>query len=526
MNTLPVIDIVVILLYLIAMVWVGYYFSRKNNNQAQFTKASGHIPGWAIGLSIYATFLSSNTFLGVPGKAFGGNWNAFAFSLSMPLAAWVAAKFFVPFYRSTGEISAYTNLEHRFGSWARTYAVVCFILTQIARMGSIFFGLSLTLQALTGYDMKLIMLLTGICIILYTVMGGIEAVIWTEVVQGILKTVGAVLILYLVISKVDGGISAIHEIGVTNNKFSLGSLNVDFTTSTFWVVLIYGFFINLNNFGMDQNYVQRYHTATSKKEASKSIWLCVWIYIPASFLFFIIGSCLFAYYQQNPELLQSIRIQAATERLGINASAADISLLAGSLKPEDFGDKVMPHFMVTMIPAGILGLIISAILSAGMSTISSGMNASATVFSEDIYKRYINKNVSEKSGLRALYVGTVVFGLLGMFAGVLMIGVKSVLDIWWQLSGIFAGGMLGLFLLGIISKRSGNKAALIGTFLGILVILWMTFSYLIPEEYAFLRNPLHANMIIVVGTLVIFLFGVLFSDRSKNKHTQTEHPNI
>lgn len=150
MQTLPVIDIVVILIYLVAMVYVGYFFSRKNKSQDQFTKASGHIPGWAIGLSIYATFLSSNTFLGVPGKAFGSNWNAFAFSLSMPLAAWVAVKYFIPFYRSTGEISAYTNLEKRFAPWARTYAVVCFIFTQIARMGSIFFGLSLTLQALTG----------------------------------------------------------------------------------------------------------------------------------------------------------------------------------------------------------------------------------------------------------------------------------------------------------------------------------------------------------------------------------------
>jgi Na+(H+)/acetate symporter ActP len=139
MKTLPIIDLAVICLYLVAMVYVGYFFSRKNKNAGQFTTASGRIPGWAIGLSIYATFLSSNTFLGVPGKAFGTNWNAFAFSISMPLAAWVAAKYFVPFYRSTGEVSAYTNLEKRFGPWARTYAVVCFLLTQIARMGSIFF---------------------------------------------------------------------------------------------------------------------------------------------------------------------------------------------------------------------------------------------------------------------------------------------------------------------------------------------------------------------------------------------------
>lgn len=517
MKTLPLIDIGIILLYLVAMVYVGYAFSRKNKSAGQFTTASGHIPGWAIGLSIYATFLSSNTFLGVPGKAFGSNWNAFAFSLSMPLAAWVAAKYFVPFYRSTGEVSAYTNLEKRFGAWARTYAVVCFLLTQIARMGSIFFGLSLTLQALTGYNMQMIMLVTGACIILYTVMGGIEAVIWTEVVQGILKTLGAVLIVYLVVSNVDGGIGKIFEVGSNDNKFSLGSIDLDFTQSGFWVILLYGFFINLNNFGMDQNYVQRYHTATSKKEASKSIWLCVWIYVPASLLFFVIGTCLYAYYQHNPGLLDPVKLQVAAERLGSGASSAELSALASSLKPEDYGDKVMPHFMVTMIPAGLVGLIISAILSAGMSTISSGMNASATVFAEDIYKRYIRNGISGKSELRLLHIGTVVFGLLGMIAGVLMIGVKSVLDIWWQLSGIFAGGMLGLFLLGIISKRSGNIAALIGAVTGILVIMWMTFSNLIPEEYSQFRNPLHANMTIVVGTLVIFLVGILVSSLKKKK---------
>ena len=217
----------------------------------------------------------------------------------------------------------------------------------------------------------------------------------------------------------------------------------------------------------------------------------------------------------NPQLLEPVRLQAAMERLGSNASPAAITALAHTLQPEDFGDKVMPHFMVTMIPAGLLGLIISAILSAGMSTISSGMNASATVFAEDIYKRYFKKELSNREGLRLLHVGTVVFGLLGMFAGVLMIGIKSVLDIWWQLSGIFAGGMLGLFLLGIVSKKTGNAAALGGTIIGILVILWMSFSYFIPDQYAFLRNPLHANMIIVVGTLTLFLAGLLLTGKNR-----------
>src|SRR5215213_3755614 len=237
MKNLPVLDIVIILLYLVAMVLVGLYFSRKNKNADQFTKASGKIPGWAIGMSIYATFLSSNTFLGVPGKAFGSNWNAFVFSISMPFAAWVASKYFVPFYRGTGEISAYTHLENRFGPWARTYTVICFLLTQLARMGSIFFGIALSLQALIGYPMSTIMIVMGICIILYTVMGGMEAVIWTEVVQGIIKTLGALLILYLIVADMPGGVSSIIDIGTSNQKFSLGSLSPDLTESTFWVVL-------------------------------------------------------------------------------------------------------------------------------------------------------------------------------------------------------------------------------------------------------------------------------------------------
>ena len=510
MKQLPIPDIAIIVLYLLAMVWVGFYFSKKNKNSEQFTTASGKIPGWAIGLSIYATFLSSNTFLGVPGKAFGTNWNAFVFSISMPFAAWIASRYFVPFYRSTGEVSAYTHLENRFGPWARTYAVVCFLLTQVARMGSIFFGIALTLQALIGYPMASIMIVMGVCIILYTVLGGMEAVIWTEVVQGIIKTLGALLILALIISEM-GGVSEILSIAKNDHKISLGSLSPDFTQSTFWVVLFYGFFINLNNFGMDQNYIQRYHTATSSRQASRSVWMCVALYVPASLLFFIIGTCLFAYYQMNPELLETVKQQVAADKIGSAASTAQVQQMAAQLQPADYGDKVMPHFMVTKIPTGLIGLIISALLSAAMSTISSGMNASATVFTMDIYKRYFNKNVGEKNKFYLLHLSTIVFGFLGLFAGMAMIGVKSLLDTWWELSGIFAGGMLGLFLLGIISRHTKNAEALTAVLTGIIVILWMSFSDRITGRYEFLKSPLHKNMVIVVGTLSIFLVGLFLT---------------
>jgi len=520
MKNLPLFDVLIIVVYLVAMILVGFYFSRKNKNADQFTRASGLIPGWATGLSIYATFLSSNTFLGVPGKAFGGNWNAFVFSLSMPLAAYTAARFFVPFYRQTGEISAYTHFEHRFGLWARTYAVICFLLTQLARMGSIFLGIALSLQALTGYSMALIMIVMGTCIIIYTVLGGMEAVIWTEVVQAVVKTGGALLILYLIVNEMPGGMSKIIDIGAANDKFSLGTFSFDFTQSSFWVVLLYGFFINLNNFGMDQNYIQRYHTTASDKEAAKSIWLCVWLYVPASLLFFVIGACLFAYYQVHPELIEAVKQKVALDRLSASATSAEVNRLVATLQPADYGDKVMPHFMVTKVPAGLMGLIISAILSAAMSTISSGMNASATVFTEDIYKRYINPNPSGRKQLALLHIATVVFGVLGLSVGIAMIGVKSILDVWWTLSGIFAAGMLGLFLLGLISRQTNSAEALTATTIGVLVILWMTFSGQLPAEYSYLSNPLHSNMIIVIGTLTIFLVGLLLT-RLKNRSSKS-----
>src|SRR5688572_10403144 len=508
MNSLPLVDISIIALYLLAMVEVGVYFSRKNTSTDQFTKASGHIPGWALGISLYATFLSSNTFLGVPGKAFGSNWNSFVFSLSMPFAAWIASKYFVPFYRASGEISAYTHLEHRFGPWARTYAMVCFVLTQLARMGSIFFGIALTLEALTGIDMRTIMIVSGICIIAYTMLGGMEAVIWTEVAQGIIKTIGALVVLAIVIMEMDNGFADVVSIGSADQKFSLGSFSLtDFTTSTFWVVFLYGFFINLNNFGIDQNYVQRYHTAKNAHEASRSIWLCVYWYLPVSMLFFLIGTALYAYFQQHPELIESVKQQVA----------ADKGVAIQALTPADYGDKVLPHFMVTKVPPGLLGLIIAAILSAAMSTISSGMNSSATVFLKDIYQRYIDKNISPKKEMLVLYLSTAAMGVLAIVTGIIMIGVKSILDLWWQLAGIFASGMLGLFLLGMISRSAGNAVAKLVTIIGILVIVWMTFSNLLPDQYAGLRNPLHMNMVIVVGTLSIFLSGILISRFKKSR---------
>jgi SSS family solute:Na+ symporter len=485
-QRLPAIDLAVLGIYLAAVVGLGAWFARRNRTSAHFMAASGALPGWVVGLSIFGTFLSSNTFIGVPGKAYGGNWNAFVFSLTLPLAAWVAAKYFVPFYRNSGEISAYHHLEKRFGPWARSYALGCYLLTQQARVGAILFGVSMALHAMTGWSLPAIIIGAGVAVTLYTLLGGIEAVIWTDVIQSLVLLAGAVVIAVLLITGHPNGVSEALHIAAGADKFSLGSFAADFTQSTFWVMLLFGLFINLTNFGIDQNYVQRYHAARDDAAARRSVWIGALLYVPVSALFFLIGSLLFSYYEASPALLQELR----------------------SAHPEGFADQVLPHFIAHKLPVGMAGLLLAAICAAAMSSIDTSLNSSATVTLKDFFQRHLQRGENEIDALKILRGATLFWGVLGTGVALAMMGQKSLLDAWWKLSGIFAGGMLGLFLLGLIARKADNAAALTGVTLGVLVICWMTFADAFPEN---LRSPFHANMITVIGTLTIFLVGLAVS---------------
>ena len=175
-----IIDLIIFLLFTGGIVLFGCSFFNKKASSEEFTSAGRSLPGWVVGMSIFATYVSSISYLGYPGKAFAGDWNAFVFSLSIPIASYFAAKYFVPFYRSQGSVSAYSFLEERFGAWARLYASACYLLTQIARMGSILFLLALPMNILMGWDLQTVIIITSIAIIIYSMMGGVKGVIWTE----------------------------------------------------------------------------------------------------------------------------------------------------------------------------------------------------------------------------------------------------------------------------------------------------------------------------------------------------------
>ncbi|MHC4402398.1 MAG: sodium:solute symporter family protein [Planctomycetota bacterium] len=526
------IDVAVLVVYLIAVVALGCWFVRRSRTTEGFMAAGRSLPGWAVGLSIFGTYLSSNTFIGLPGKAYDSNWNRLAFSLAIPIAAVIAVRFFVPFYRRSREISAYHHLEKRFGTWARTVAAICYLLTQIARTGSIMLGVAYGLNALLGWPVATIIVMTGILVTLYTLLGGIEAVIWTDVVQSIILTVGAVVVGAMLVVNVPGGPGQIFAAADSGgSKLSLGSFGSSLTEETFWVVFLFGVVTNLNNFGIDQSFVQRYHTARSGRAAARSVWLAALLYLPISAGFLFIGTSLFVYYEKDRDMLADVRAGVAAEKLAAEGVAPDVAgyeaklaQAAKELEAKDISDKVLPHFIVHKLPPGVAGLLIAAIFAAAMSSIDTSLNSSATITLADIYKRYVRPHAGERESMRVLRASTVAWGALGTTVALALIGVKSVLDAWWILSGLFVAGMLGLFLLGLIARRADKPAAVAAVVLGSIVIAWMTASIFKPwpGRLEQIRSPLSQMLIPTVGTMTIVLAGTLIgylraSPRNRSK---------
>ncbi len=482
MNT---IDVVVFFVYIIGITVFGGSFFKKNKTSSSFTIGNKDIPGWVVTMSIFATFVSSISYLALPGNAFQSNWNALVFSFSLPIATLIAVKYFVPLYRKINSPSAYTFMEQRFGAWARIYVSICYLLTQLMRIGTILYLLALTLNAIVGWDIATIIVFTGLIVAVYSMLGGITAVLWTDAIQGILLIGGAVVCIGFMLFSMPEGPTQIFAIAAEHHKFSLGSFNLNLSEPTFWVVLVYGVFINLQNFGIDQNYVQRYMVLKSDKAAQRSALLGGLIYLPISALFLFIGTALFAYYNSAEMLPEALQ---------------DISK----------ADRVFPYFIVNALPTGLTGLMIASIFAAGMSTISTSFNSSATVFLTDYYDKYFKQNVSDKNRMKVLYISSIIVSLLGITIAIAMINVKSALDAWWKLSSIFSGGMLGLFLLGMFTKGKNVKGAILGMIAGILVILWLSTSERLFGENS-IGASFHTYLTIVFGTIAIFLVGFLIS---------------
>lgn len=571
------IDWVVLIGYFAGTMGIGFYFYRQTRSTEAFTAANRSLPGWLCGLSIFATFLSSISYLALPGKSFTDNWNPFVFSLSIPLVTWIAVRYFLPYYRARGDVSAYAALERRFGLWARIYASVFYLLTQVARTAVVMYLMALPMQVIFGWNIYTILIATGICVTLYSFVGGIVAVIWTDAIQAIVLMAGAVISLAVMLVRVPGGPARVVQVAAEHGKFSLGHfgasvdsgmVSIDLSAATFLVVLLYGIVINLQNFGIDQSYVQRYIASRTDRDARRSLWLGGLLYVPVSAVFFFIGTTLYVFYgaaensehreisanEQTAEAsedvsgggrdIDEVRAIVARQRLlqqGLSPDdpnfAARQSDLAASLELKDVGDRVFPHFIAKHLPPGLTGLLVAAVFAAAMSTVSTSLNSSATLIMSDFYQRLLKPTAGQRESMLVLYAATIAWGTFGTLLSLWLVTLtESALDIWWTLAGIFGGGITGLFLLGQISRRAKNPAAIAGVVGGVIAILWLSgpkiTEYLLKlppgtpvhdlaislqQSLATWGSRFHTFLVPVFGTLVILVVGLAASRLNKSR---------
>lgn len=424
-------------IYLLLLVGMGVYFAKNEASTDDYFKAGGRIPWWAAGLSIFGTQLSAITFMAIPAKTFATDWSYFIFNMGIILVAPLIIFAFLPLFRRMNITTAYEYLEQRFNLLSRLIGSAMFVLLQFGRIGIVLFLPSLALSMVTGIDVVTCILVMGILSIAYTVMGGIEAVIWTDVFQVIILVGGALLSMIWIIAELDGGAATLIELAKEDYKLQVFDFRFDFTAPTFWVVLLGGISSSIVSYGSDQSVVQRYLTTNSEKSAAKSIWTNALLSIPSTLIFFSIGTALYVLYKTHPLQLDPLALQST--------------------------DAIFPYFIVTQLPQGVSGLLIAGVFSAAMSSLDSSMNAVASALTTDFYQRF-RPNKTESQYLYFARWVTALVGIAGTVLALLMAN-WNIKSLWDQLNtfiGLFAGGLGGLFLLGLFTKRANGTGAVIG----------------------------------------------------------------
>ncbi|MCF7838303.1 MAG: sodium/solute symporter [Candidatus Marinimicrobia bacterium] len=465
-------DFVVVGVYLGALVAMGFYFSRRERTTDDFFLGGRRIPWWAAGLSIYGTQLSAITFMAVPALVYRTNWVYLPGNLMIAAIAPVIVYVYLPFYRRLNVTTAYEYLEQRFHVTVRLLGSLAFLLFQLGRMAVVLFLPSLALATVTGLNIYLCISVMGVLATLYTVLGGIEAVIWTDVLQVLVLMGGALLGLLVIITKVPGGLGGIIALGTTADKFRVANLTWDMAAASLWVVVLGQWLAQLVPYSADQTVVQRYLTTKDEQRAARSIWTNAVITLPGGLVFFALGTGLWAFYKTHPELLNPVA------------------------SPDD----ILPWFVAQQLPVGISGLVIAGLFAAAMSSLDSSMNSMATAITTDGYRRF-NANATDAGALRLARWLTLLLGLFGTGAAIALakIGSLGMWDTYIQLVGLTGAGLAGLFALGIFSRRANSSGALAG-FCASALVLYAVKRF--TNVHFFLYAGIGVFACLIVGWLV------------------------
>lgn len=459
------IDLVIIFGYLIGIVLFGAWFARKQKTTSDYFLGDRSVPWWAVAASIVATETSTITFISVPGIAFarGGNFQFLQLVFGYLLGRVVISLLFIPSYFRGELMTVYQLLDRRFGGKIKVLAASLFVV-----MRNIADGIRLLLTAIVlaavytsfqpGANAELIIVssivLIGAAMIIFTYFGGMEAVIWVEVIQLGIYIVGAIAAAVILSSSIDGGIGAAISTASQYNKFSLFDFTLDFTkTFTFWAGLIGGCFLTMSTHGTDQYLVQRYLCTDRPKRASAALLTSGAVVLGQFIGFLFIGVLLFAFYQPFTDP-------------GYATAASTAFPFAG-------GDRVFPDFITRHLPPGLSGLVVAAIFAAAMS---SSLNSIAATAMNDLYKP-LRAGRSDKHYLKVSHLLTLLWGVVQIaVALVLRNKNRSALDLALSIASLINGPILGVFLVGVFLKRVSQAPALIGMLASSAVMLYIYFA--------------------------------------------------
>ena len=475
-------DWAVVVLYLGGMIGVGWFFMRREaagTTEAYF-RGGKSVPVWVAGLSIFATMLSSLTFMGVPAKAYHSDITWYVGQLALLAVVPIVGAFYLPFFRKLDLTSAYEYLERRFNLECRLFAAASFLLLHLGRIAIVLYLPALALASVSDIGIMSSIVVLGLLCIVYTVMGGIQAVVWTDAIQAVVLMGGAVLCLVLAVAQVDGGVAGAWAIAQADNKLmgnlEWGGLDLTAGTASFWVIFLAFGFNSLISYTSSQDVVQRYVTTPDLGAARRSMRINLWMSLAGSLVFFLLGTAMYAFYKTHPERIDP-------------AMAAP--------------DAVLPHFILQQLPVGVVGLVIAAIFAASQSTISSSLNSLATSFIKDVDERLLRPGRPDAHYLRSAMIFVVVTGLVSVGAALAMAwsGVSSAFQTFNTLIGLTAGSMGGLFALGVFTKAANGRGAMVGAVAGFAAVLalWI------------LEAPVIGILYGLVGFATCFVVGLVAS---------------
>jgi solute:Na+ symporter, SSS family len=437
-------DYLVIAGYLAAITAFGSWFARFQKTTRDYFLTDRSVPWWAVCFTVVATETSTLTFIGIPASAYTGNMTFLQLALGYVIGRFIVSLLFIPAYFRGDLFTSYELLQRRLGPSVKTLAAVIFLITRSLADGIRLFATALVIAVVTQLPVTLVVVVLGAAMILYTVRGGVSAVIWTDVVQMFVYIAGAAAVAYALLERIPGGWSTVFEVGRAAGKFTVIDASLDLSRAyTLWAGLFGGVALTLATHGTDQFLVQRLLSARSASAAARGLILSGFIVFAQFIVFLLIGVMLFVYYQQTP-----------------------------LPQPLSRADEILPVFVVTSLTHGLAGFIVAAIIAAALSP---SLNAMAATTVNDFYLRYVNPGADQATQMRVSRQATIGWGVVQLAIAVAAQWMdRSVLDAGLAVLSFASGAVLGAFLLGTLMPEVGERAALAGMVVGLatMTVVW------------------------------------------------------